>query len=188
MLADELSLLVPDSAFEPIQPGGYNGHKFNMERMEDVQHEIRPLHVAHWEETELHRHDLPFNPDYSTFVRYERANRYVLFTLRDEHLRLVGNCAMYLDMSTHTQTLIASEDTLYLLPQARRGRMGFKFVRYIEDALRTIGAQEINISVKVINKADRFFKLAGYQHVENGLTKIIGEQSCANQKPQNQIH
>ncbi|KIO48182.1 hypothetical protein SQ11_13570 [Nitrosospira sp. NpAV] len=80
---------------------------------------------------------------------------------------------MYLDKSAHTQTLIATEDTLYLLPEARKGRVAQHFVRYVEDALRLLGVSEINISVKTVNKAGRFFRLLGYRHVENGLTKIL---------------
>lgn len=171
--ADELTKLVPDETFDHVRAKEYNDYVFNVELMEDLKDEIKPLHLAHWNETEEHRHDLPFNPDYRVFVRYEQANRYVLFTLRDEEWKLVGNCAMYLDMSAHTQTLIATEDTLYLLPQARRGRMAFKFVKYVEDTLAAMGVKEINISVKVVNKAGRFFHLLGYRHVENGLIKIL---------------
>lgn len=175
--ADAISQLMPDEVFNHVKKKEYNGYLFNVELMEDVKNEIKPLHLAHWDETEAHRHDLPFNPDYQTFVRYEQANRYVLFTMRDAEWSLVGNCAMYLDRSAHTQTLIATEDTLYLLPKARRGRMAFKFVKYIEDTLTKMGVKEINISVKVVNKADRFFRLAGYRHVENGLIKILENEN-----------
>jgi hypothetical protein len=80
---------------------------------------------------------------------------------------------MYLDRSTHTQTLIATEDTLYLLPEARRGMVAKRFVRYVESVMTLLGAREINITVKTVNKAARFFRLLGYRHVENGLTKIL---------------
>jgi hypothetical protein len=140
--------------------------------MEDIRQEVRPLHKAHWDETEEHRHNLEFNPDYATFIRYEQAGRYVLFTLRIDD-KLMGNCAMYLDMSAHTQTLIATEDTLYLLPEARRGKRAIHFVRYIEDSLMQLGVKEISVSVKTVNKAERFFRMLGYKHVENGLAKIL---------------
>ena len=170
--ASKLHTLVPASAIDRIQPYGSDECTFAVERIENIIEEIKPLHLAHWQETEEHRHGLPFNPDYATFIRYEQAGRYVLFTLRS-HGRLLGNCAMYLDMSAHTQTLIATEDTLYLLPEARKGRRAMWFIKYIEDALRELGAKEINITVKTVNKAGRFFLMNGYRHVENGLTKIL---------------
>lgn len=172
LAADQIAALVPAGDIVGIQSESHGGFTFSRERIEDIVDEIKPLHRAHWEETEKHRHGLPFKPDYATFIRYERAGRYVLFTLRSEG-ELSGNCAMYLDKSTHTQTIIATEDTLYLLPSARKGRVARRFVAYVENAIRQLGAKEINITVKTVNQAGRFFRLLGYRHVENGLTKIL---------------
>src|SRR5690606_21899359 len=142
-------------------PAQHGESIFAIERIEDILMEIKPLHRAHWEETEAHRHALGFDPDYATFIRYERAGRYLLFTLRNEG-NLSGNCAMYMDLNTHTQTLLATEDTLYLLPQARKGKVAARFVGYVEDALRQLGVREISVTVKTANKAGRFFRLLGY--------------------------
>lgn len=172
VLADQLPTLIHFDVIDKIQPEGYNGFTFAVELMEDIIDEMRPLHKAHWDETEAHRHGLPFNPDYQTFIRYERAGRYILFTLRSEG-ELLGNCAMYLSPSAHTQTLIATEDTLFFLPEARKGRTAGKFIAYCEDALKSMGVREINVSVKTVNKAGRFFRMMGYKHVENGLTKVL---------------
>jgi hypothetical protein len=170
--ADCLDRLVPMEDITLIQPEKCGDFIFSRERIEDIQEEIKLLHRAHWDETEEHRHRLPFDPDYATFARYERAGRYVLFTVRKEN-RLCGNCAMYLDRSTHTQTLLATEDTLYLLPWVRTGRVARCFVGYVENAMRLFGASEIHITVKTVNKAGRFLRMLGYSHVENGLIKIL---------------
>lgn len=172
MLADRLPTLVHAEAINSIQPGRYEKFTFAIEKMEAIEEEIRPLHQAHWSETESHRHGLALNPDYGTFIQYEKAGRYVLFTVRDEQA-LLGNCAMYLSESTHTKTLIATEDTLYFLPEARSGKTAAKFIEYCENALKQMGVREINVSVKTINKAGRFFGMLGYKHVENGLTKVL---------------
>jgi N-acetylglutamate synthase-like GNAT family acetyltransferase len=174
--ARELPTLVRESTLSRISPERREDCVFSLERMEDVIDEMKPLHLAHWNETEEHRHGLPFNPDYETFIRYEQAGRYVLFTLRIEG-RLMGNCAMYLDNSAHTQTLIATEDTLYFLPEARRGTMAKRFIRYCENALKQIGVMEICVTVKTVNKAGRLFQMLGYRHVENGLTKILESEN-----------
>ena len=157
---------------ERIQPRIHEDTVFARERMEDVVEEMKLLHQAHWHETEAHRHGLTLNPDYEIFIRYERAGRYVLFTLRNDG-RLQGNCALCLDKSTHTQTLLATEDTLYLLPEARKRRAATHFIEYCENALKSLGVKEINVSVKTVNKAGRFFSMLGYRHVENGLSKIL---------------
>jgi hypothetical protein len=170
--ADCLDRLVPMENIALIRPEKCEDFVFSLERIEDIEAEIKPLHRVHWDETEEHRHGLPFDPDYATFTRYERAGRYVLFTVRKEN-RLCGNCAMYLDRNAHTQTILATEDTLYLLPMARTGRVARHFVGYVENAMRLLGASEIHITVKTVNKAGRFFRMLGYSHVENGLIKIL---------------
>jgi GNAT superfamily N-acetyltransferase len=170
--AECLDTLVPRENIALIHPEKREDFVFSLERIEDIEEEIRPLHRAHWDETEEHRQGLPFDPDYGTFTRYERAGRYVLFTVRKEN-RLYGNCAMYLDRSAHTQTILATEDTLYLLPRARTGRVARQFLGYVENALRQLGTSEIHITVKTVNKAGRFFRMLGYSHVENGLIKIL---------------
>jgi GNAT superfamily N-acetyltransferase len=170
--AGRIETLVNTSDIEQVKPLSYEDMVFARERMEDVVGEMKLLHQAHWNETEAHRHGLALNPDYEIFIRYERAGRYVLFTLRNDG-RLQGNCALYLDKSTHTQTLIATEDTLYLLPEARKRRAARQFIKYCETALKSLGVKEINVSVKTVNKAGRFFRMLGYRHVENGLSKIL---------------
>ena len=170
--AECLDRVVPMENITLIPPEKCGDFVFSRERIEDIAEEIKLLHRAHWDETEEHRHGLPFDPDYATFARYERAGRYVLFTVRKEN-RLCGNCAMYLDRSTHTQTVLATEDTLYLLPLARTGRVARHFVGYVENAMRLLGASEIHITVKTVNKAGRFLRMLGYSHVEDGLIKIL---------------
>jgi len=177
VLADQIPTLVPFDVIDRIKPEASGEFAFAVERIEDIEDEIKPLHKSHWNETEGHRHGLPFNPDYQTFIRYERAGRYVLFTLRRDGV-LLGNCAMYLDRSAHTQTLIATEDTLYLLPEARKGRTAMRFVAYVENALKQIGAEEICITVKMVNKAGKFFQFLGYRQVETGFTKILEDSEC----------
>lgn len=170
--ASAMKRLLEADAPARVRPANHENFVFALERIEDIGDEIRPLHRAHWEETEAHRHGLPFRPDYAAFAQYERAGRYVLLTARRGG-RLLGNCAMYLDRSAHTQTLIATEDTLYLLPEARTRGVARRFIAYVEHAMRSLGVAEINVTVKTVNKAGRFFQMLGYRHVENGLTKIL---------------
>lgn len=172
LVSDAMSVLVPESEIAKIQPQTSGEFVFAAERMEDILEEIKPLHQAHWKETEEHRHGLEFNPDYETFIKYERAGRCIVFTLRSGG-RLMGNFALYLNKSMHTQTLFATEDTLFLVPEARKGRVAMRFIGYAEQALKQLGVREIDVSVKLVNKAGRFFQMIGYKHVENGLSKIL---------------
>lgn len=164
--------LVEAASIKRTLPERCGEFTFAFESMESILDEISPLHRAHWNETEEHRHGLPFNPDYKTIFSYERAGRYVLFTLRRDG-RLLGNFSLYLSRSLHTQTLTSKEDTLFLLPEARKGRTAVRFIAFGERALLRAGVREIRVSVKLVNKAGRLFQMIGYKPVESGLSKIL---------------
>lgn len=173
LAADQIPTLVSFDVLDRIKPEQYGEFTFAHEKLEDIIEEMKPLHIEHWKQTEVHRHSIDFNPDYETFFRYERAGRAVVFTLRKDG-RLLGNFSLYITRSVHTQTLMSREDTLFLMPEARKGRAAMRFIEYGEKALEQIGVREINVSVKVINRASRFFQMIGYRHTDNGLSKILG--------------
>lgn len=172
VIANQIPTLIPFDVIERIGPEQWGEFIFARETLEDIIGEMKPLHRFHWSETENHRHAIPFNPDYEAFFRYERAGRAVVFTLRKEK-RLLGNFSLYLDRSMHTQKLLATEDTLFIMPEARKGRTAARFIAYAERALHQIGVKEIDVSVKLVNKAARFFQIIGYRHTSSGLSKIL---------------
>lgn len=149
------------------------GVRFAAERMEDVVDEIRPLHEAHWLETEKYRHGLTLNPDYAAFIAHERAGRFLLFTARDlRDGRMVGNCAVYLTRSTHTGDLVCTEDTMFLLPEWRIGRLAIDFFKFGERAATQLGAREGRVSVKSEAVA-RLWRRIGYRDAGIQLSKIL---------------
>lgn len=176
-VASMLDPLVDHEDIEQIAPVEHEGFVFAVERLEHILEEMKPLHKAHWRETEAHRHGIAFNPDYETFFRYERAGRAIVFTIRRGG-KLLGNFSLYLDRSMHTQTLLATEDTLFLMPEARKGRVAMRFIEYAERGLKQLGVKEISVSVKIVNKAGRFFQMIGYRHVENGLIKVLEAENA----------
>jgi GNAT superfamily N-acetyltransferase len=151
----------------------YAGYVIQQEYLEDVLAEIKPLHKAHWEETEGHRHGLTLDPDYDYMVSAERNGRFVLFTVRNNK-RLVGNCMMYITRSTHTRKLVADEDTIFIEKEHRKGRVGIKLIQYGERVLAALGVTEVRVTVKTINRAGDLLQALGYQHIANQLIKVLG--------------
>jgi GNAT superfamily N-acetyltransferase len=143
-----------------------------LEELNKILEEMRPLHKAHWDEKEEEPGRPAFHPDYDTFIRYELAGRALVFTAREEG-RLIGNFSLYLQPSMHTQALLATEDTLYLVPEARKGRTAARLIGFAEQAMKKLGVTEISVSVKIDNKHGRYFQMLGYGHVSNGLTKLL---------------
>lgn len=175
-------LMAAQEPKNPIDVHGIAGkthwdYAFAVERMRDVLHEVKPLHELHWAETESYRHSLPLNVDYEYMINTEDAGRFMLFTLRGPDHEMVGNCMMYLTRSTHTKQWIAEEDTIFIHPKHRKGRLGIKFIQYVEEVLSGLGITEIRVTVKTVNRAGDLLQALGYQHTANQLVKVLGESN-----------
>ena len=169
---------VPDNSHNPAKFGmkEYKGMIFQVERIRDLIDELHVLHEAHYLETEKHRHGLEMKPDYDAFIDHEMAGRLIQFTCRDiESGKLVGNIRMYVTASLHTDTLMATEDTYYVLPEFRKGFASLRFWQFMEDCLKSIGVREICTDSKVLNKVHKLNEYLGYQHVANKYVKVFQE-------------
>lgn len=165
----------PDRRHAPAKFGRRvcGGLVFAVERFEDVLEPLHQLHLAHWQETERHRHGLAMDPDYDAMRLAEWAGEMLQFTARAGG-ELVGNCRMYIRTSLHTQTQFAVEDTLYLAPAHRGGRRALRFVEFVHDSLRLIGVREVRCTAKLVNGTAEFFQKAlGYQPVATELVKFL---------------
>lgn len=150
-------------------------YEMAMEPMTDALiEELRPLHAAHWAETEGYRHGLEMKPAYETWKQLNAVGRYIVFTVRHEGA-LVGNCAIHLYESTHTSTLAAKEDTLFIAPAHRVGRLGYRFTQYVIDRLTEIGAKELTVTAKVGTRSERFFEKLGMRFVAREYHCFLGD-------------
>lgn len=162
-----------------IKPDRFASHTagsltFACESLRDILDELKPLHAAHFAETERHLAGFTLAPNYDYMAERERTGNLVQFTARDAHGNLVGNLRMYINRSLHTGNLFAEEDTFYLDPSARRGRNAVNFLQYAEFMLQSVvGVREIRANTKTVNGTDRLLASMGYQHVANQFIKII---------------
>lgn len=155
--------------FETVSCGSYT---FAVERFAPAIEELRPLHVAHYSETEKHRHGLPLQFDYTGTAEQDYLGRYLLFTVR-RNGELVGHCGQRISRSAHTQTLFADEDALFLRADCRGGRTSIRFIEYMESCLTKIGVRELRVSAKLVNSADKLLIKCGFVPVATQLVKII---------------
>lgn len=165
-----------DRAIDPdrFAPRVRGSLTFAAESLRDILDELKPLHAAHFAETERHLAGFTLNPNYDYMAERERTGNLVQFTARDADGKLVGNLRMYVYASLHTGTLFAEEDTFYLSPGARRGRNAVNFLRYVEDMLdQVLRVEEIRANTKTVNGTDRLLVHMGYKHVANQFIKII---------------
>lgn len=162
--AIEVESATHHQAFDPAQFGHTerDGYSIQAERMAGIVHELHALHEAHWLETEKYRHGLELNPDYARYLAIEASGGLIQFTARKDG-QLVGNMRMFLANSLHTQTPVATEDTIFISPAHRGGFLVMAMLRFAETALLSIGVREIRSNSKLVNRADVLLRRMGYE-------------------------
>ena len=151
--------------------------KFSVESLKDVWDEVMTLASAHWMETEMYRHGQQFNPSREMYMGYENAGWLIQCVVRDDGA-MVGYATMFVTPSLHTQQIIATEDTFFLLPEYRKGRNGVRLVKFAEDECRKRGAVEIMMTAKLTNQAGRLMECMGYSQVAKQYSKQFSADSA----------
>lgn len=139
---------------------------FANESIRECWDEAYELFQKHWLETESYRHQQEFNPDKERFFQYETMGAYFYFTARNGD-ELIGHCGMYVMPSMHTQELVATEDTWFLLPDYRKSGIGVRLHNFVKDEMKKMGVVEITMTAKLSNKAGQIMEKLGYSHVAN---------------------
>jgi L-amino acid N-acyltransferase YncA len=155
--------------FKPVE---YKGFTFQAERFEDVVSEIAPLHRMQWQEVDERLQFIPFNPDYERYIQQDRDGGLIQFTVRRNGL-LVGYCLVRLFMSMHTQTLSATEDSLYMHPDHRGGFTMIRFIKWMVECLASLGAKEVRVTSKVSNKSHVLMQRAGFSPCAMQLVRML---------------
>ena len=156
---------------------------FAIEKLGDCWDEIMVLARAHWMETEMYRHGQEFAPSFERYRQYEDAGWLLQFTAREDG-RLVGYATMYLVPSMHTQRLIATEDTWFLLPSHRKGRNAVRFYRHVEAECFRRGAVEVTMTAKMTNHAGRILEYLDFEKVAVQYSKQLARADSPLRQPE----
>lgn len=177
LLAEVITLCYPGPVdVGHIQPKVVGSYVLRCAPLKEALAKLRPIHEEHWQETEGYRHGLPFNPDYDRVIGLDQQGRCLMLVVEHRETgELVGNYGFYLSRSVHTQTLMATEDTLFISKAHRRGRLGIELMRYAEYALAQLGVRDLNVSVKLVNNVGPMLERMGFVPTGKQYTKILKE-------------
>jgi len=119
-----------------------------LEHFTDMLDDIRPLHEAHFGETEVLYLDEPFEPNYERYMQLEKSGDFVCFTVRIGWT-MVAYVQYYIYDDLHArQAKNAREDAFYVHPSARSKGVGGQLLQYAEDTLRELGCQYVGMTTK----------------------------------------
>lgn len=154
----------------------YKSWRFERASVESAWPEVSQLHREFWLETSDRGRGIEPNPDPIRFSSAELSGRYVLFVVRDiQSGEIVGCCGMHFSFALRAPVIVAHEDGVYIRPDHRKGWMFARFMKYIEQCCKTLGADEIRVDANIGLPTNRALLGMGFSHVANHYIKIIGE-------------
>lgn len=130
-----------------FQPARAGQATFGIERVADIEDEVRVLHEEHYNETETLYLDTEFSPSYDRYKASEEAGQFVLFTVRLGST-LAGYLQYYVFNDMHTEMKVAREDAFFVSKPFRGKKLGPSMLSYAEDALRQLGCKKVGMSSK----------------------------------------
>lgn len=167
--------VAPVSLYEKIPTDNrtdtYGDYVFAVEPLSVCLEEVKAQHLDQWNEIERIRQGT-FSPDYERILHAENNGTRIQFTIRKDG-NLVGNCACYLSRSLHTGRVKAQEDTMYVAPDYRKGRLALKFFRFCEQKLLELGVKEISVTTKEGTSVHRLWEHLGYEFSDRVLSKVF---------------
>lgn len=120
------------------------------ERVAECWDEVDALARLHWEGTKSYRRHEPYNPDKRRYFINNNIGFFHLLAARDEG-KLVGYFGVYVTPSMHSQVQTAVEDTFFIHPDYRQGRLAVRMIKTVEKYLSDLGVQEILFSCEIDN-------------------------------------
>jgi hypothetical protein len=113
---------------------------YQVESLAPVRRDIQPLIERHYEEIAQFKDMQKLDPDWETYETLERLGKLWVMTVRD-HGMLVGYFVMVINRALHYKTLLlATEDIHYLLPEYRKGLIGYRLMAKAKQAMKEKGA------------------------------------------------
>ena len=152
--------------------------EFHVEALTAAWPEIMYLASQHWMETEEYRHGQGFNPMFKRYKEFEDCGWLFVVMVRDEGVA-VGYAVLYVTPSMHTQKLIATEDTFFLIPNYRGRGIANQFVEFVESQCRIRGAVEIMFTAKAINHVGKILERLDYRPVAVQYSKQLSRADSA---------
>lgn len=143
--------------------------KYQRETVEGIEVEILPLLQEHYREISPYP-DLPLEPDFEVFTNAFNLGMLRIFSARADDGGLVGYAVFFLKTHQHyRKSKQATLELLYIDPNFRGD--GASFIRYLEEELRSEGAEMIHFVVTEKLDYSSLLKRFGYWPNETTYTK-----------------
>ena len=146
---------------------------FQVENWFDCKEEIKQLLNLHWEEVANNEDCIFVKMDEEGYDELAKKNILHVITLRNNN-KVIGYYGCFVKHHLHYKdSLTASTDVYYILPEFRKGYTGIKLFTFLENYLKSIGVQRVISSTKIKHDKSVIFKRLKWQETEKVYTKIL---------------
>jgi hypothetical protein len=137
-----------------------------------VEPELKAIYPEHYEELTVSK-NFPLAPNYERYAALAKSGILKLITCRNKN-ELIGYVIMMVAPALHYKTcIVAHEDIYYLKKEYRKGRVGIKLFKFVEDEMKKIGVDRVVMGTKVYSDNSKLFEYLGYRFYEKLYTKEI---------------
>ena len=127
--------------------------------------EMKPLFADHFAEIQSVQ-GYPLRPNYEAYLSFETQGLLKVFTVRSE-TKLVGYSVFFVKRSLHfTDLFEAVHDLLFVHPDYRRGSLGYRFIKWCDDELKSLGVKMVFQNVSYARDFSPLLKRLGYQIID----------------------
>ena len=148
---------------------------YQVEKMEDVIEEIKPLLELHYKEIALNKDVIALNPDYDKYLMLEELGMLHIVTVRDEGV-LIAYYVSFVHHNIHYKDhIFAVNDIMYVANAYRGSTVAYRMLSYAEKELKKLGVSVMSVHMKADFPFERLCEKRGMKKAEYLYTKFIGD-------------
>lgn len=149
------------------------GYVYAVELYKQCKEETSKLFERHYSEVAPDASDGLLDPDYAQYEWLCKNGMLHIVTVRLDGV-LIGYHVSFVKPQIHRRTtLTAHSDIFYIVPEHRKGMVGYKLFAYVEETLRRKGVKWIYTGVKLAKDVGRILERQGHHENERQFLKIL---------------
>jgi hypothetical protein len=139
--------------------------------------EMLDLIKQHYDEITLNKDVVKLDPDWDRYAELAANDRLLALSVRNDQNKLIGYSWFFIGHHIHYKSLkMASNDVLFLTPEARKGRTGIRLIKDSETACRARGVDKIIWHIKFAKDFRNILYRLGYADEDALVGKILRKQ------------
>lgn len=148
---------------------------FHVESFKESLPEFEYLLPQHYEELALNKDKVPLMPRWDVYFQRDEMGE-LIFVAARECGQIIGYFIGFISPGLHYQTCLTCQmDIFYIQKEYRKGRLGIKLFKFVEQELKRRGCMRWFVGSKVHADASSLFKYLKFKPVEVYYSKWIGD-------------